>query len=300
MLDVRRAAEVQVNNVIGTLHVLFAMRDVCPDCHLLKLGTMGEYGTPNTDIPEGFFEVMYRGRKDYLPYPRQAGSWYHWSKVHGSNNTMFASRLWGLRATDVMQGVVFGSGTELMQSDPCLRTRLDFDQAFGTVVNRFCCQAVVGHPLTVFGHGGQRRGFLPLEESMECLTLALENPPEAGEYRVFNQFARIHEIQELAETVRGVGLDLGWRTEVRRFENPRMEQEGHYYQPDHQRLFELGYRPRRTVEQEVRGMLSDLLPFRDRIRAYESTLLPDVRWAGSRRKVAALEQQSKALHAGAA
>ena len=153
---------------------------------------MGEYGTPDIDIPEGFFEVEYRGRKDRVPFPRQAPSWYHWSKVHGSNNIMFASKIWGLRATDVMQGVVFGTRIEGMSDDPRLRTRLDFDQAFGTAINRFSCQAVIEHPLTPYGAGGQVRGFLPLRDSMQCLTLALENPPAAGEYRVFNQFEEVY------------------------------------------------------------------------------------------------------------
>ena len=156
---------------------------------------MGEYGTPDVDIPEGFFEVEFRGRKDYMPFPRQAPSWYHWSKVHGSNNIMFASKIWGIRATDVMQGVVFGTRIEGMSDDPRLRTRLDFDQAFGTAINRFSCQAVIEHPLTPYGAGGQVRGFLPLRDSMQCLTLGLENPPAPGEYRVFNQFEETYSIR---------------------------------------------------------------------------------------------------------
>src|SRR5215217_6995166 len=145
MIDRNHAIYSQHNNVEGTLNVLYAMKDLIPECHLVKLGTMGEYGTPNVDVPEGFFEVEYRGRRDRMPFPRQAGSWYHWSKVHGSNNIMFAAKVWGLRATDVMQGVVFGTRTDGAVQDAPFRTRLDFDQAFGTAVNRFCCQAVIGH-----------------------------------------------------------------------------------------------------------------------------------------------------------
>lgn len=185
MIDVHHATWVQTNNIVGTFNILFAMQELAPESHLVKLGTMGEYGTPNVDIPEGFFEIEYRGRKDRLPFPRQAGSWYHWSKVHGSNNIMFACKIWGLRSTDIMQGVVYGTRIDEMDSEPLL-TRLDFDQCFGTAINRFCCQAVIGEPLTPFGKGHQRRGFLPLRDSMQCLTLAIENPPEAGEYRVFN------------------------------------------------------------------------------------------------------------------
>ena len=180
MIDRAHATFVQVNNLTTTFNLLFAIREITPTAHLLKLGTMGEYGTPNVDIPEGFFEIKYRGRKDRLPFPRQAPSWYHWSKVHGSNNIMFASKIWGLRATDVMQGVVFGTRIEGMGDDARLSTRVNFDQAFGTVINRFCCQAVIGHPLTPYGAGGQVRGFLPLRDSMQCLTLALENPSSGG------------------------------------------------------------------------------------------------------------------------
>ena len=183
------------------------MRDICPEAHLVKLGTMGEYGTPGVDIPEGFFEVEFRGRKDRLPFPRQAGSWYHWSKVHGSNNIMFASKIWGIRATDIMQGVVFGTRHDSMGDEEQLLTRLDFDQAFGTAINRFCCQSVIGHPLTPYGKGHQKRGFLPLRDSMQCLTLAIENPAQEGEYRVFNQFEEVYDITDLALTVQKVSGD---------------------------------------------------------------------------------------------
>ena len=204
------------------------MRALCPEAHLVKLGTMGEYGTPNIDIPEGFFEIEYRGRRDRLPFPRQAASWYHWSKVHGSNNVMFACRLWGLRATYVMQGVVFGTRIDEMGEDRSLRTRLDFDQAFGTVINRYCCQAVIGHPLTPYGKGHQRRGFLPLRDSMQCLRIAVENPHARGEYRVFNQFEETYDITQLAQKVQHVGKRLGISVEVHHLENPRAELEEHY------------------------------------------------------------------------
>ena len=214
MIDREHTTFVQMNNLTTTFNLLFAMRDLAPDAHLLKLGTMGEYGTPNVDIPEGFFEVEYRGRKDRMPFPRQAPSWYHWSKVHGSNNIMFACKIWGIRATDVMQGVVFGPGSRASSDDPRLRTRLDFDQAFGTAINRFSCQAVIEHPLTPYGAGGQVRGFLPLRDSMQCLTLGLENPPEPGEYRVFNQFEETYSIRALAD--RGAAGRAGPGTQDRR------------------------------------------------------------------------------------
>ncbi|MCC7355275.1 MAG: NAD-dependent epimerase/dehydratase family protein [Anaerolineae bacterium] len=289
MVDVQHAVFVQTNNLTTTFNLLFAMRDVRPQAHLVKLGTMGEYGTPNVDIPEGFFEIEFRERKDRLPFPRQAGSWYHWSKVHGSNNIMFACRIWNLRATDIMQGVVFGTRIDEMGDDERLLTRLDFDQAFGTVVNRFCCQAVIGHPLTPFGKGHQRRGFLPLRDSMQCLTLALENPPEAGAYRVFNQFEEVYDVTDLALKVQRAGAALGLDVTVRNLENPRKEMEEHYYKPDHQHLFDLGYQPTHDVEAEMRIMLRDLMRYRARIEAKQDVLIPDVRWDGRREKVRFLE-----------
>jgi UDP-sulfoquinovose synthase len=285
MVDRDHTVFVQTNNLITTFNLLFAIREVTPDAHLLKLGTMGEYGTPNVDIPEGFFEIDYNGRRDRLPFPRQAGSWYHWSKVHGSNNIMFACRIWGLRATDVMQGVVFGTRIDERFDDDRLRTRLDFDEAFGTAINRFCCEAVVGHPLTPYGKGHQKRGFLPLRDSMQCLRLALENPPSAGEYRVFNQFDEVYDLTELAEMVQRVAVGLGLAVEVRNVDNPRRELEDHYYNPEHRHLPGLGYTPAHDVEGELRLMLEDLLQHRDRIEAKIDVLIPGVHWDGAREKV---------------
>jgi UDP-sulfoquinovose synthase len=289
MMDARHAVFTQTNNVMGTLNLLFAMRDACPDAHMVKLGTMGEYGTPNVDIPEGFFEIEYRGRKDRLPFPRQAGSFYHWSKVHDSNNVMFCCRIWGLRSTDIMQGVVFGTRIDEMGDDPRLATRLDFDQSFGTAINRFCCSAVIGHPLTLFGKGHQRRGFLPLRDSMQCLTIAIENPPQKGEYRVFNQFEEVYDLTELALKVQKVGRNLGLDVEIRNLENPRAEMDEHYYNPDHAHLLNLGYQPTHDVEAEMEIMLRDLMEHKDRIARFSDVLIPDIRWDGSRRKSAYLE-----------
>ena len=284
MIDVQHAVSVQVNNIVSTLNILHAMQDVCPEAHLLKLGTMGEYGTPNVDIPEGFFTIDYRGRQDTLPFPRQAGSWDHWSKVHDSNNVMFACKLWGLRSTDVMQGVVFGTRLDEMGEDPRLLTRFDFDQSFGTAINRYCAQAVIGHPLTVYGKGHQQRGFLPLRDSIGCFTLAIEQPPEPGQYRVFNQFAEVHSVSELASMVQRVGRRVGLDPEVQHVENPRQEAEEHYYNPDHQGLYKLGYQPTQDVEGEIQAMLTHLMTFHDRIEAKKEVLVPDIRWDGTRRR----------------
>jgi UDP-sulfoquinovose synthase len=290
MIDVHHAVFTQSNNLVSTLNMLFAMREVCRDAHMVKLGTMGEYGTPNIDIPEGFFEIEYRGRTDRLPFPRQAGSWYHWSKVHDSYNVMFACKIWGLRSTDVMQGVVFGTRTHEMDQDERLATRFDIDQSFGTAVNRFCAQAVVEHPMTPFGKGHQKRGFLPLRDSIQCMTIAIENPPAEGEYRVFNQFEEVYNVTELAEKIVRVGQSLGLNAQLRNIENPRKEMEEHYYNPDHQHLFDLGYRPTHDVETELELMLKHLLQHRDRIEQYKELFIPDIRWDGTRRRSIYLEQ----------
>lgn len=284
MIDVHHAVFTQTNNVMGTLVTLFAMQKVCPDCHLVKLGTMGEYGTPNVDIPEGFFEIEYRGRQARLMFPRQAGSWYHQSKVHDTNNVEMACRLWGLRSTDIMQGVVYGSRIEGIEKHEHLRTRFDFDQCFGTAINRFCAQAVISLPLTPFGKGNQKRGFLPLRDSMQCLTLAVENPPEPGQYRVFNQFEEVYSIAELAGKVQKVGNEFGLNVEVRHLENPRLESEDHYYHPDHQHLLDLGYQPTHDMEAELRLVFEDLVAHRQRLEERKDAHFPDIRWDGSRRR----------------
>lgn len=292
MIDVEHCRFTMTNNLIGTINMLYAMKEVCPDAHLIKLGTMGEYGTPNIDIPEGFFTIEYRGRTDTLPFPRQAGSWYHQTKVHDTNNIMFACRVWGLRSTDVMQGVVFGTRIDEMGDDERLVTRFDHDQCFGTAVNRYCAQAVIGHPLTPYGNGHQRRGFLPLRDSMQCLTLAIENPPAKGEYRVFNQFEEVYQVKELAEKVRRVGNQLGLKVEILNVENPRDEKQDHYYNPDHQKLIELGYQPTHDVEAELTIMLRDLMRYRSRIDARREALMPDIHWDGTRHKVLFLSERT--------
>jgi UDP-sulfoquinovose synthase len=284
MIDQQHTVFTQHNNVIGNLNILYAIKEVCPDTHLIKLGTMGEYGTPNVDIPEGFFEIEFRGRRDRLPFPRQAASFYHWSKVHDSNNTMYACKIWGVRATDIMQGVVFGTRIDEMGDDSRLFSRVDFDQCFGTAINRFCCQAVIGHPLTLFGAGHQKRGFLPLRDSMQCIALCVENPPEAGEYRVFNQFEETYTISELAEMVQEVGAEVGLEVDIFQYDNPRNEAAEHYYKPDRQHLIDLGYQPSHDVKAEMRIMLQDLMPHKDRISEKEHILVPDIRWDGTRHR----------------
>lgn len=284
MIDVHHAVFTHTNNLVGTLNILYAMKEVCPDAHLLKLGTMGEYGTPNLDIPEGFFEIEFRGRKDTVPFPRQPFSMYHLTKVHDSHNVQFACKNWGIRSTDIMQGVVFGTRVDAMGDDDRLMTRFDYDQAFGTAINRFCAQAVIGKPITPYGKGGQTRGFLPLRDSIQCFTLALEKPPVEGEYRVFNQFEETYSVAGLAQKVAKVATKLGMTPEIRHLENPRVEKEEHYFKPDHQKLLDLGYQPTHDMEAEIEVTLKDLMKCQARIAARSESLTPDIRWDGSRTK----------------
>src|SRR5688500_7975549 len=202
------AVETQYTNVIGTLNLLFAIRDQVPDAHLVKLGTMGEYGTPNIDIEEGFIEIEHKGRKDTLPFPKLPGSLYHLSKVHDSHNIHFACRIWGLAATDLNQGVVYGIQTPETDLDERLCTRFDYDEVFGTALNRFCVQAVIGHSLTVYGRGGQTRGFLNIRDTLQCVELAVTNPAQRAEFRVFNQFTEQFTVMELAELTKRTGEEM--------------------------------------------------------------------------------------------
>ncbi len=286
MRDVHHATWTQVNNIMGTMHILYAMRDITPNAHLVKLGTMGEYGTPNVDIPEGFIDITINGRTEtVMPFPKQAGSWYHQSKVHDTNNIMMACRLWGLKSTDLMQGVVYGCKIDEMYDNPQLATRLDFDECFGTAINRFCCQAVIGEPITPYGEGKQKRGFLPLRDSMQCLTLTLENPPEQGEYRVFNQFEEVYMINDLAEKVKKVSDKLDLKCIIKQVKNPRKEKEEHYYNPKHEKLLDLGYTPTHDMEAELEVMLTELVKHKKRILNGKEILLPQIHWSGEHKKV---------------
>ena len=277
MIDVHHAVTTQVENLTGTLHLLYGLRECSPGAHLVKMGTMGEYGTPNTDIPEGFFDVEFRGRKDHLPFPRQAGSWYHWSKVFDSGDVMFATRIWGLRATDVMQGVIYGVRTPQITDDRLL-TRFDFDETWGTALNRFIAQAVLGLPITAYGRGEQKRGFIALEDSMQSLTIALEHPPSPGEYRVFNQFDAAYSVNELAELTARVAREFGLNPTIDHPPDPRVEAEQHYYHPLHDHLLALGYHRTRELEEVVREIFHDLLRFRRRLEARRHVVLPTVQW----------------------
>jgi UDP-sulfoquinovose synthase len=276
MLSRERAVETQHANVIGNLNLLFSMRDHVPDAHLVKLGTMGEYGQPDIDIEEGYIEIEHKGRRDTLPYPKLPGSLYHCSKVHDSTNIHFACRTWGLRATDLNQGVVYGIETEETARDERLVTRFDYDELFGTVLNRFCVQAVIGHPLTVYGAGQQTRGFLNIRDTLACVELAALNPAEQGEFRVFNQFTEQYSVLGLAGLVKEAGEHLGYSVEIQHYENPRVEKEEHYYNAIHTKLLDLGLQPTLLGEELVESIIHAIE--RHKGRVIETAIDPQTRW----------------------
>jgi UDP-sulfoquinovose synthase len=279
MASRHHAVYTQHNNIAGTLNVLFAMKRHVPNAHLVKLGTMGEYGTPNIDIEEGWIEIEHRGRKDRVLYPKRPGSFYHLSKVHDSHNIEFACRVWGLRATDLNQGVVYGIDTDETEMHPELRTSFHYDEVFGTALNRFCVQAVAGIPLTVYGKGGQKRGFLNIRDTLQCVRLAVENPAREGEFRVFNQFTEVFSVKDLAETVKEAGKALGMHVDVKSIANPRVEHEDHYYNPRNDALLNLGLKPRFLSDELVRSMLRKALDAKDEIDS--AVIHPRIRWTES-------------------
>ena len=289
MKDVRSCIDTQISNVSGTLALLWAIREHCPDVHLIKLGTMGEYGTPNCDIPEGTipnkcihgFEpgIWQEGVIDCpmsgLPFPRSPNSFYHLSKVHDTHNIIFACKTWNLRSTDIMQGVVFGVSIN-NDVDINTLTRFDYDQYFGTVINRFITQSLINHPLTIYGEGNQLRGYIPLQDSIQCLNIAIDNPPKQGEYRTFNQFKNVYSINELACAVISTAKLLGYKSPlINHIPNPRTENENNYYNPMHQKLYALGYRPS-NMHDELIKLFNDLIPFIHRINS--NVIMPTIKW----------------------
>jgi len=243
MVDQAHAVMTSVNNLVGNLNLLFSLHRWVPDCHLVKLGSMGEYGCPNIDIEEGYIDIEHNGRHDRLPFPKLPQSFYHLSKVTDSNAIFLTSRIWGMRATDLNQGIVYGAQTPETELHPDLATRLDFDSVWGTALNRFCVQAAAGAPLTVYGKGGQTRGYLDIRDTMACITLALENPPARAECRVFNQFTEQFSLNDLAELIVSTRRELGLETAISHIPNPRVELEEHYYNARHSSLLDLGLEP---------------------------------------------------------
>ncbi|NEO56449.1 MAG: NAD-dependent epimerase/dehydratase family protein [Okeania sp. SIO3B5] len=298
MIDREHAVMTQVNNVVGTLNILYAMKEDFPDCHLVKLGTMGEYGTPNIDIEEGYITIEHNGRKDTLPYPKQPGSFYHLSKVHDSHNIHFACKIWGLRATDLNQGIVYGVALTGLLSDEIIKdelliNRLDYDAVFGTALNRFCIQAAIGHPLTVYGKGGQTRGLLDIRDTVRCMEIAIANPAEAGKFRVFNQFTEMFSVGDLAMMVQKAGKafkdkagkDLNLapddlenldNVKINYLENPRVELEQHYFNAKNTNLLDLGLQPHYLSDSLLDSLLNYAIQYKQRVD--KDHILPKVSW----------------------
>ncbi len=274
MIDQAHAVYTQTNNVVGNLNVMYAIADIDRDIHLVKLGTMGEYGTPNIDIEEGWLEVEHKGRRERVMYPKRPGSFYHLSKVHDSHNIEFGCRIWGMRATDLNQGVVYGADTEQTKLDPRLWTRFDYDGVFGTVLNRMVIQAVLGHPLTVYGNGSQTRGLINIVDTVDCIRLAAENPADRGEFRVFNQMTETLSISQIAQTV---AAEYPAEATIKHVKNPRVESEDHYYNVTHSSLEQLGLKPTLLSATLIDHLFDVVERHRDRVDL--SAIMPTVRWS---------------------
>lgn len=276
MINRDKAAFTVQNNLISTLNIVYAVNDFNPDCHIIKLGTMGEYGTPNIDIEEGWVEIEHKGRKDKFLFPRQASSLYHTTKIQDTDLLWFYVRTWGLKVTDLMQGPVYGISTDEADLDDRLVPNFHYDEIFGTVQNRFVVQAVAGYPLTVYGKGSQIRGYVNIKDTMQCVYLSVTQPAQAGELRIFNQVTETFSVNELAEKVRKVGKELGYSAEVNHIENPRKEKEEHYYNPKYTGLIELGLKPHYLTDELLRGMFRVVEKYKDRINRH--AIFRGIRW----------------------
>ena len=276
MLDFESARLTFDNNLRATFNLIWAVQETIPECHIIKLGTMGEYGTPNIDIEEGWLEITHKGRSDRFLFPRQAASLYHTTKILDTDLLWFYVRVNGLRVTDLMQGPVYGLRTEESELDEQLSTFFNYDDIFGTVLNRFVTQAVAGVPLTVYGKGGQTRGYLNIKDTLQCIELAVKNPPGRGELRVLNQFTEQFSVNQLAEKVKNAGESFGLKVEIRSIENPRKEMEDHYYNAANSGLFDLGLQPHFLTEGILIDMMGTVSNNRDRIDRRK--ILPRVNW----------------------
>jgi len=277
MLDRSSAALTIKNNLISTLNIAYAVKEVCPDCHIIKLGTMGEYGTPNIDIEEGWIEIEHKGKKDKFLFPRQASSLYHTTKIQDTDLLWFYVRMWDLRVTDLMQGPVYGLSTGESNLDHRLIPHFNYDEIFGTVVNRFIVQAIAGYPLTVYGKGGQTRGYLNLKDTMQCVYLAATNQAKPGELRIFNQVTETFTVNQLAEKIQTVGNKLGYNVEINNIDNPRKEQEEHYYNPKYTGLVELGLQPHYLTNEVLEEMFGILGPYKEGIN--KDAIFRGIKWS---------------------
>lgn len=264
------------NNLLVTNNLMFAVRDFSPETHIIKLGTMGEYGTPDIDIEEGWIEIEHKGRKDKFLFPRQAGSLYHTTKIMDTDLLWFGVRMWGLRVTDLMQGPVYGIETEESLFDERLRTLFNYDEIFGTVVNRFIVQAIADYPLTIYGRGGQTRGYLNIKDTLQCVNKSIEAPAKHGEFRIFNQIMETFSVKELAEKTQRVGRKLGYDVRIDHLENPRKEAEEHYYNPTYHGLLDLGVKPHYLTDEMMEKMFRVVEKHKDGIR--KDVIFRGIKW----------------------
>lgn len=265
-----------INNLLVTNNLMFAVKDFSRSTHIIKLGTMGEYGTPDIDIEEGWIEVQHKGRRDKFLFPRQASSLYHTTKIMDTDLLWFGVRMWDLRVTDLMQGPVYGIDTEESKIDDRLQTIFNYDEIFGTIVNRFITQAVVGHPLTVYGKGGQTRGYLNIKDTLQCVEKSSMHPASPGELLIFNQIMETFSVEDLAEITKRVGIELGYPVEIEKIENPRKESEIHYYNPTYQGLIEIGVEPHYLTDNVMTGMFQKIEGYKDSIR--KDVIIKGVKW----------------------
>ncbi|EGW41433.1 NAD-dependent epimerase/dehydratase family protein [Desulfosporosinus sp. OT] len=264
------------NNIQVTANVIFAVRQYSPEAHIIKLGTMGEYGTPNIDIEEGWLEIVHNGRKGKFLFPRQAGSLYHTTKIMDTDLLWFYVRMWDMQVTDLMQGPVYGLLTDESMLDHRLLPIFNYDEVFGTVLNRFLVQAVIGYPLTVYGKGGQTRGYLNIKDTLNCVRLSMENPPGLGKLRIMNQLTETFTVNQLAEMVKAVGDTMGLNVRINHIENPRKEAEEHYYNPKHTGLLELGLEPNFLTNESIHKMLDTIIYYKDNIQ--KSSIFRNIKW----------------------
>lgn len=277
MIDHDHAIRTHINNTVGNMNILWALHEHSPHTHLVKLGTMGEYGTPNIDIEEGFITIEYKGRSDRLPYPKQPGSFYHLTKVSDSDQINFACRSWNLRATDLNQGVVYGYNTDEIDLSPDLANRYDYDHIFGTVLNRFCTQAALCHPLTVYGTGGQTRSFLDIRDTIKCIAIACEKPVKPGEYRVFNQFTEMFSVMDLAKLVQKVSIEEhGIPCQIAHLQTPRTEKQVHYYNCINTNLRSLGLEPIVLSTKTITTLIQLALKYKHRVNV--NLIPPKIQW----------------------
>ena len=276
MMDYKTSNFTISNNLIVTNNLMYAVRDLSIDTHIIKLGTMGEYGTPNIDIEEGWIDIEHKGRKDTFLFPRQAGSIYHTTKIMDTDLLWFGVRMWGLKVTDLMQGPVYGVETPEIDNDENLRTIFNYDEIFGTVINRFITQAVMGYPLTIYGEGGQTRGYLNINDTLQCIMIAALNPPKKTELRIFNQIVETLSVRDIAEKVIIAGKEIGLDIKLKNIDNPRIEQESHYYNPTHQGLADLGVKPNYFTNDVITKMLKVVSKYKDNIN--QKLFFKGIRW----------------------